>query len=110
MSDCSVLKRKRKQQEGLKPTGLTSLKLAPQSCVKDQTPDQAKVPNPESVREIYKPFLSDGFVLLNTDLAQSAPITILQDTGVSQSLTLADTLQFYHKITSGTSVFIQGVE
>ena len=33
VSDCPVLKRKREQQEGLKPTGLTSLKLTPQSCV-----------------------------------------------------------------------------
>ena len=33
VSDCPVLKRKREKQEGLKPTGLTSLKLTPQSCV-----------------------------------------------------------------------------
>ena len=31
VSDCPVLKRKREKQEGLKPTGLTSLKLTPQS-------------------------------------------------------------------------------
>ena len=36
VSDCPVLKRKREKQEGLKPTGLTSLKLIPQSCVQDQ--------------------------------------------------------------------------
>ena len=44
VSDCPLLKRKRKKQEGLKPTGLTSLKSTPQSCVKDQNPVQAKVP------------------------------------------------------------------
>ena len=44
VSDCPVLKRKRGKQDGPKPTGLTSLKLTPQSCVKDQTPVQAKVP------------------------------------------------------------------
>ena len=44
ISDCPVLKRKREKQEGPKPTGLISLKLTPQSCVKDQTPVQAKVP------------------------------------------------------------------
>ena len=38
VSDCPVLKRKRKKQEGLKPTGLTSLKLTPQSYFKDQNP------------------------------------------------------------------------
>ena len=88
------MKRKREKQEGLKPTGLNSLKSTPQSCVKDQNPVQAKVPETDSVMEIYEPFLSDGFVSLNSDFAQSAPITILRDTGASQSLILADTLPF----------------
>ena len=108
--DCPVLKRKREKQEGLKPTGLTSLKSTPQSCVKDQNPVQAKVPETDSVMEIYEPFLSDGFVSLTSDFAQSAPITILRDTGASQSLILADTLPFSEKTSSGTSVLIQGVE
>ena len=110
VSDCPVLKRKREKQEGPKSTGLTSLKLTPQSCVKDQTPVQAKVPETDSVMEIYEPFLSDGFVSLNSDFAQSTPITILRDTGASQSLILADTLPFSEKTSSGTSVLIQGVE
>ena len=110
VSDCPVLKRKREKQEGLKPTGLTSLKSTPQSCVKDQNPVQAKVPETDSVMEIYEPFLSDGFVSLTSDFAQSAPITILRDTGASQSLILADTLPFSEKTSSGTSVLIQGVE
>ena len=110
VSDCPVLKRKREKQEGLKPTGLTSLKLTPQSYFKDQTPVQAKVPKTDSVMEIYEPFLSDGFVSLNSDFAQSTPITILRDTGASQSLILADTLPFSERTSSGTSVLIQGVE
>ena len=104
------MKRKREKQEGLKPTGFTSLKLTPQSCVKDQNLVQAKVPETDSVMEIYEPFLSDGFVSLNSDFAQSTPITILRDTGASQSLILVDTLPFFEKPTSGTSVFIQDVE
>ena len=60
--------------------------------------------------ETYEPFLSDGFVSLNSDFAQSTPITILRDTGASQSLILADTLLFSEKTSSGTSVLIQGVE
>ena len=60
--------------------------------------------------EIYEPFLSDGFVSLNSDFAQSTPITILRDIGASQSLILADTLPFSEKTSSGTSVLIQGVE
>ena len=60
--------------------------------------------------EIYEPFLSDGFVSLNSDSAQSTPIKILRDTGASQSLILADTLPFSEKSSSGTSVLIQDVE
>ena len=101
------MKRKREKQEGLKPTGLTSLKLTPQSYFKDQ---KAKEPETDSVMEIYEPFLSDGFVSLNSDFAQSTPIAILRDTGASQSLILADTLPFSEKTSSGTSVLIQGVE
>ena len=59
--------------------------------------------------EIYEPFLSAGFVSLNSDFAQSAPITFLRDTRASQSLILADTLLFSEK-TSETSVLIQSVE
>ena len=110
VSDCPVLKRKREKQEGFKPTGLTSLKLTPQSCVKDQTHVQVKVPETDSVMEIYKAFLSDGFVSLNSDFAQSIPITILRDTGASQSLILAYILPFSEKTSFGTSVLIQGVE
>ena len=40
----------------------------------------------------------------------SNPITILRDTGASQSLILADTLPFSEKTSSGTSVLIQGVK
>ena len=86
VSDCPVLKRKREKQEGLKPTGLTSLKLTPQSYFKDQNPVQAKQPETDSVMEIYEPFLSDDFMSLNSDFAQSTSITILGDTGASQSL------------------------
>ena len=98
VSYCPVLKRKREKQEGSKPTGHTSLKLTPQSFFKDQNPVQAKEPETDSVMEIYKPFLSDGFVSLNSDFAQSTPITILRDTGASQSLILADTCHFPRRL------------
>ena len=60
--------------------------------------------------EIYEPFLSDCFVSLNSDSAQSTPIKILEDTGASQSLILADTLPFSDLTSSGTRVLIQGIE
>ena len=42
-------------------------------------------------------FYLDGSVALNSVFAQSAHIKILQDTGASQSLILADTLPFSEK-------------
>ena len=64
------MKRKKEKQEGLKPTGLTSLRSKPQSCVKEEDPIQTERPETDSVMEIYEPFLSDGFVSLNSDYAQ----------------------------------------
>ena len=84
--------------------------MTPQSYSKDLNPVQAKEPKTDSVIEIYEPFLSNGFVSLNSDFAQSNPITILRDTGASQSLHLVDTLPFSEKTSSGTSFLIQGVE
>ena len=112
ISECIALKRKREKerQESPKPTGLTSLRLKPQSSIQDENPIVAKTSETDAVMEIYEPFLSDGSVSLNSDFAQSTPIKILRDTGASQSLILADTLPFSEKTSSGTSVLIQGVE
>ena len=112
ISECIALKRKREKerQESPKPTGLTSLRLKPQSSIQDENPILANTSETDTVMEIYEPFLSDGSVSLNSDFAQSTPIKILRDTGASQSLILADTLPFSEKTSSGTSVLIQGVE
>ena len=112
ISECIALKRKREKerQESPKPTGLTSLRLKPQSSIQDENPILAKTSETDAVMEIYEPFLSDGSMSLNSDFAQSTPIKILRDTGASQSLILADTLPFSEKTFSGTSVLIQGVE
>ena len=112
ISECIALKRKREKerQESPKPTGLTSLRLKPQSSIQDENPILAKTSETDVVMEIYEPFLSDGSVSLNSDFAQSTPIKILRDTGASQSLILADTLPFSEKTSSGMSVLIQGVE
>ena len=110
LSECLSLSRKKENQEGPKPTGLTSLRLKPQSSIQGENPISAKTFETDSVMEIYESFLSDGFVSLNSDSAQSTPIKILRDTGASQSLILADTLPFSEKTSFGTSVLIQGVE
>ena len=106
----SKRKREKERQERPKPTGLTSLRLKPQSSIQNENPILVKTSETDFVMEIYEPFLSDGFVSLNSDIAQSTPIKILRDTGVSKSLILADTLPFSEKTSSGISVLIQGVE
>ena len=116
ISECLALKRKKEREnlDSAKPTGLTFLKAKPQSCIQEENPILTRTckesVSEDSIMEIYEPFLSDGFVSLNSDSAQSTPIKILRDTGASQSLILADTLPFSEKSSSGTSVLIQGVE
>ena len=89
------MNRKKEKQEGLKPTGLTALRSKPQSYLKEEDPTQTERSETDSVMEIYEPFVSDGFVSLNSDYAQSTPIKILRDTGASPSLILADTLRLF---------------
>ena len=60
--------------------------------------------------ESYETFLSDSFVTLDSDFAQSTSITISWGTGASQCLTLADRLPFSEKTSSATNALFQGVE
>ena len=112
ISECETLKRRKERhnQNNSRPTGLTSLRSKPQSIIQDENPILAKTSATDCIMEIYEPFLSEGFVSLTSDSAQSTPIKILRDTGASQSLILADTLPFSEKTSTGTSVLIQGVE
>ena len=99
ISECETLKRRkeRQNQNNSRPTGLTSLRSKPQSIIQDENPILAKTSATDCIMEIYEPFLSEGFVSLTSDSAQSTPIKILRDTGASQSLILADTLPFFRE-------------
>ena len=57
-----TFEKKERKLEGLKHTGLTSLRSKPQSCVKEEDHTQTERSETDSVMEIYEPFLSDGFV------------------------------------------------
>ena len=46
-------KRERERQESPKPTGLTSLRLKPQSSIQDENPILAKTSETDAVMEIY---------------------------------------------------------
>ena len=108
VSECLKLKRKLESDEA-KPTGLTTLRLKPQSSIKTNTTDIVTKPKSDSTMEIFEPFMLNGFVSLSGDNSPPTPIKILRDTGASQSLILADILPFSEKTSSGTSVLIQGV-
>jgi len=75
-------------------------------------PRQGKEPGvvgSEVVPMEYKPFVLQGIVSL-VDAGEESPVTILRDTGASQSLILTDVLPFSTTSATGTSVLLQGVE
>jgi len=57
----------------------------------------------------YEPFVSQGTVSL-VGSGEESPVTILRDTGASQSLILESVLLFSDDSATGTSVLLQGVE
>ena len=64
----------------------------------------------DSVRKEFLPFVSKGFVSLNENDACPMPITILRDTGATQSLLLDNTLKFCDGSATGESILAQGIE
>ena len=103
-------RKERQNRNNSRPTGLTSLRSKPQSIIQDENPILVKTSATDCIMEIYEPFVSEGFVSLTSDSAQSIPYKILRDTGASHLLILADTLPFSEKTSFGTSVLIQEVE
>ena len=61
------------------------------------------------VPEEYTPFISHGYVSF-LDALSRKPITILRDTGASQSLILDGVLPFSSQSATGVTVLLQGVE
>ena len=62
-----------------------------------------------SVRAEFLPFVSEGFVSLR-ETDSPVPITILRDTGATQSLLLNSTLKFSDESATGESILAQGIE
>ena len=63
----------------------------------------------EKVPEVYEPFVSQGTVSF-VGSGEENPVTILRDTGASQSLVLESVLPFSDQSDTGTNVLLQGVE
>ncbi len=57
----------------------------------------------------YEPFLFNGSVSLCADSLDN-PVSILRDTGATQSFILADALPFSARTYSGTDVLVRGIE
>ena len=65
--------------------------------------------NSSNVPEEYAPFFSHGSVSF-VDSPSGKPVTILRDTGASQSLILDDVLPFSLQSDTGVTVLLQRVE
>ena len=116
LSECFKLKRK----QGFKPTGFISKHdkgcarsfsdevQNTHSAVKTTRPPKHSSLNP--VMDSFKPFTCEGFVSLTSDISHATPITILRDTGASQSLIVSNILPFSESSYSGQNVLIQGVD
>ena len=81
-----------------------------QSCIDNDAIVKIKEPEYYSVLEIFEPFLTNGLLSLPGDTRSSTLIKMLRDTIAPQCFTLSNVLPDSQMISSGNSVFIQGVE
>ena len=107
-SDCRALQ-KPQLKESIKHMGLTSNRPSShKSSVKNNVMVEVTKSQPDSVMEIYEPFISEGMVSLMDDYTKPIRTKILRDTGASQSIIMADVLPFSEKTYSGPTVLLQG--
>ena len=94
LSECWALEKKEKK----KPNALLTTTDHPSSAVVPKTPDT------------FKPFISQGYISIDENSTERVPITILRDTGASQSLLAEGMLPLSELSATGESVLIHGVE
>ncbi|CAI5669135.1 unnamed protein product [Oreochromis niloticus] len=83
--------------------------LFDQWCMACKAADLVSPLSTESPDECFKPFIFKGAVSLSGEPKDERTLTILRDTGGSQSLILASALAFDEKTASGTDVIVRGV-
>ena len=76
------------------------------SCIKDKMSSDKE----SDYMGNYKPFISEGVVLLVRDESSSQKVKILRDTGATQSLMFDSVLSLTENSFTGTNVLISGVE
>ena len=105
ISDCWHLQKKNKLQT---PNALVTISSTTDDTLSNCTP-HIQTTKPNDKCNSYLPFTSKGFVSLCDD-STLYPITILRDTGASQSLLLEGILPISNRSSTNTSVLIQGIE
>ncbi|XP_072182212.1 uncharacterized protein [Diadema setosum] len=111
-STCPVLNKKKQEKDKEKkshPNGLVSRSVESTGDWCEQVQSVIKSADQDKIKSQYEPFTSVGYVsLVGCDEARK--VTILRDTGASQSLILDSVLPFGQTSSTGTSVLLQGVE
>ncbi len=112
ISECRKLERKHQHdQSKFSPNALVSvLSSNSDDSTLNQIPDVLFGSKLSVVAKDFQPFISKGFVSVGGENAQTYPVSILRDTGASQSLMLEGVLPLSDKTFTGTSALIQGVE
>ena len=106
MSDCWLLKKRREKEAT--PHAFVSSKSNWRSN-SNRAEYSTGLDKSEIIREEFKPFVSEGFVSLESSSSQ-VPIKILRDTGATQSLLLEGVLLLSVSTSTGESVIGQGIE
>ena len=104
ISVCPALQRKNNPSpDKPKPVGFIK-------SISPFSPATRETPVPGDIDECFAPFLIKGSVSLSGQDTDQVPITILRDTGASQSLMLFDVLPFSEKSFCGSDALVLGVE
>lgn len=120
--ECPVLRSKQRGKVQVKPTGCAAQPVTPlkQVCLKQPAVPSSGV----SVKEVllsdgepvsdcssggYGPFITAGVVSL-VGSQEKVPVSILRDTGASESFVLQSVLPFSDHSDTGTCVLIRGIE
>ena len=104
MSECRALEKKNQRVD---PDLVIAQKAADWSGKEIEKPD--KLLKAVAAESGLSPFVSKGFVYLEGS-EDKVPISLLRDTGATQSLILDSILPFSDKSSTGISVLLQGVE
>ncbi len=97
IADCLALKRK---EQGVSTKSVAFVK----------TVDRTDYENCDALDVSYQPFLMEGFVSVSEHSPDPVRVTMLRDTGATQSFIVADALPFSERTFCGSHVLVRGLE